>query len=57
MRTQKSQRIQKLGIQVPHLLIQTQKRKKGNTDQVTDHPLVTWLSCTTHVADHAMIRQ
>ena len=30
MRTQKSQRIQKLGIQVPHLLIQTQKRKKGN---------------------------
>ena len=22
---------------------------------VTDHALITWLSCTTHVADHAMI--
>ena len=30
MRTQKIQKIQKLGIQVPRLLIQTQKRKKGN---------------------------
>ena len=24
---------------------------------VTDHALITWLSCTAHVADHAMITQ
>ena len=28
-----------------------------NTDHVTDHALITWLSCTAHVADHAMITQ
>ena len=25
------------------------------TYHVTDHALITWLSCTAHVADHAMI--
>src|SRR5574341_2506791 len=27
------------------------------SDLVTDHALITWLSCTAHVADHAMITQ
>ena len=29
----------------------------SHTYHVTDHALITWLSCTAHVADHAMITQ
>ena len=30
-------------------------REKISVVHVTDHALITWLSCTDHVADHAMI--
>src|SRR5574337_201335 len=30
-------------------------RDRSYTHQVTDHALITWLSCTIHVADHTKI--
>ena len=41
-------------LSVAGLMMQTLFR---NPDHVTDHALITWLSCTAHVADHAMITQ